>query len=387
MTKLTGLSGVQTLAASGAALGVVAAAGLYASGFFATPDPAAGDAPTQSLQTPVLRADPSDAAPATPEETAQATPDIPDLPSISTFLLDADGQMIVAGRTSVGWETAIRLDEQELSRFLSEDNGEFVEFVSVSPSEQPRVLTLSMTSPEDGRDVVSKGEIIIAPLRAPEAAQDATTPPDDTEGSADAPETADNAETQTIQAEEAASASPSAVLLNDADGLQVLQPAASSDPAPEVMATVALDAISYSEAGEVLLAGRGVGEGFVRVYLDNDPLATSRIAQDGRWRSELPEVDTGVYTLRIDEMDENGNVTSRIETPFKRETDDVLSAAVQGDRPVQAVVVQPGYTLWGISRRSYGDGVQYVRIFEANRDRIRDPDLIYPGQLFSLPEQ
>ena len=50
------------------------------------------------------------------------------------------------------------------------------------------------------------------------------------------------------------------------------------------------------------------------------------------------------------------------------------------------VTVQPGYTLWGIAQESYGDGVLYVQLFEANRDLIKDPDLIYPGQVFALPE-
>ena len=51
-----------------------------------------------------------------------------------------------------------------------------------------------------------------------------------------------------------------------------------------------------------------------------------------------------------------------------------------------AVTVQKGDTLWAISRESYGEGVLYVRVFEANRDRIRNPDLIYPGQVFTIPE-
>jgi nucleoid-associated protein YgaU len=50
------------------------------------------------------------------------------------------------------------------------------------------------------------------------------------------------------------------------------------------------------------------------------------------------------------------------------------------------VTVQTGDTLWAISRERYGDGVLFVRVFEANRDSIRDPNLIYPGQVFSLPE-
>ena len=50
------------------------------------------------------------------------------------------------------------------------------------------------------------------------------------------------------------------------------------------------------------------------------------------------------------------------------------------------VTVQPGFTLWGIAQERYGDGVLYVQVFEANKDKIKDPDLIYPGQVFSVPE-
>ncbi|HCR67353.1 MAG TPA: hypothetical protein DIW38_12725, partial [Oceanicaulis sp.] len=50
------------------------------------------------------------------------------------------------------------------------------------------------------------------------------------------------------------------------------------------------------------------------------------------------------------------------------------------------VIVQPGNSLWRIARRLYGEGLQYTVIYEANRDQIRDPNLIYPGQVFSAPE-
>ncbi|MBL4917539.1 LysM peptidoglycan-binding domain-containing protein [Tabrizicola sp. DMG-N-6] len=52
-----------------------------------------------------------------------------------------------------------------------------------------------------------------------------------------------------------------------------------------------------------------------------------------------------------------------------------------------SVTVQPGFTLWAIARDQLGEGVLYVQVFEANRDRIRDPDLIYPGQVFAIPER
>ena len=49
------------------------------------------------------------------------------------------------------------------------------------------------------------------------------------------------------------------------------------------------------------------------------------------------------------------------------------------------IIVQPGNNLWNIARVIYGRGVRYTTIYEANRDQIRDPNLIYPGQVFRAP--
>jgi nucleoid-associated protein YgaU len=180
------------------------------------------------------------------------------------------------------------------------------------------------------------------------------------------------------------------VMVSDAEGVRVLQ--APGETGPEVMASVALDSISYSAAGEVRLAGRASApDARVRIYLDNRAVTTAPVDESGAWRSDLPEVDTGIYTLRVDEVDSGGEVTSRIETPFKREDVATLSSRDEGEgTPVpprmSVVTVQPGSTLWAISREAYGEGILYVRVFEANRDRIRDPDLIYPGQVFELPQ-
>lgn len=176
-----------------------------------------------------------------------------------------------------------------------------------------------------------------------------------------------------------------AILKSDADGVVVVRNA--SERAPEVT-EIALDTISYSEAGEVELAGRaGLRAQRVQVYLNNRVIAAIPVDPGGGWRGELPDVDTGLYTLRVDEVDTAGNVTSRVETPFKREDPVVLAATTApGAAPVRAVTVQKGATLWAIARDRYGEGTLYVRVFEANKDLIRDPDLIYPGQVFSLPE-
>lgn len=197
------------------------------------------------------------------------------------------------------------------------------------------------------------------------------------------------------------------VFVADTTGVKVIQSAEEIAPTQVVM-----DAISYSDDGSIILSGRAEQGATINLYLDNQ-LALSTAADDkGFWRIDGNAIPAGVYTLRLDQVDQDGKVSSRFETPFKREDRAAIVAAAQqtaeqtntvvsqetNDQTTQAdvveqaptpeitaVTVQPGNTLWGISRARYGQGILYVRVFEANRDKIRNPDLIYPGQVFVLP--
>ncbi len=60
--------------------------------------------------------------------------------------------------------------------------------------------------------------------------------------------------------------------------------------------------------------------------------------------------------------------------------------------PVQTITVefytiQKGDTLSAIAKAFYGKASAYPKIFEANREVIKDPDLIYPGQVIRIPEE
>jgi nucleoid-associated protein YgaU len=68
-------------------------------------------------------------------------------------------------------------------------------------------------------------------------------------------------------------------------------------------------------------------------------------------------------------------------TAIPRDTRDVVVVP-----KIETTVVSRGDNLWRISRLTYGKGIRYSIIFDANRDQIRDPDLIYPGQIFVLPQ-
>ena len=88
---------------------------------------------------------------------------------------------------------------------------------------------------------------------------------------------------------------------------------------------------------------------------------------------------TGLYTIRVDQVEKGGRVVARVETKFSR-------AGPLGDLPPGAVVfVQPGTSLWRIARRAYGGGIYYSEIYGANRAQILDPAMIFPGQILTLP--
>ena len=67
--------------------------------------------------------------------------------------------------------------------------------------------------------------------------------------------------------------------------------------------------------------------------------------------------------------------------PFER-----VPTPVTGSGDNRRLHVVRGDNLWNIARAHYGEGWHYTVIFGANKDQIRDPHRIYPGQVFSLPK-
>jgi nucleoid-associated protein YgaU len=148
---------------------------------------------------------------------------------------------------------------------------------------------------------------------------------------------------------------------------------------------VTLASISYSEQGEVTLAGRGTSGAALRAYVDGSLVHEAAVADDGRWAMELRDLAAGRYRLRIDQIGPDGQVASRVETPFQRDFPEAPPPRPGPIGPGVRVTVQPGGTLWTIARAEYGSGVLYTQIFTANSELIRDPDLIYPGQVLAIP--
>lgn len=142
---------------------------------------------------------------------------------------------------------------------------------------------------------------------------------------------------------------------------------------------LAVASVDYDKMGAVILSGHAEAGARLRVYLDNKPVGSAEAGKDGRWTLHVTDVRPGVYTLRVDELSRGGKVARRVELPFERAAPADIQFA-QGQ-----VIVQPGNSLWRIARYVYGEGLRYTVIYEANKGQIRDPDLIYPGQIFAVP--
>ncbi len=183
----------------------------------------------------------------------------------------------------------------------------------------------------------------------------------------------------------------------DRSGPAAMLPAMTSDEAariedgaavPAALTDLSIDTISYDDVGQVSLGGRYGPGGELRVYIDDRPVDAARVTPDGQWEVDLPELGSRLYNLRVDVLEPDGSVTASAETPFLPETPEALARMAEDaeGNEVALVTVQPGFTLWRIADVNYGDGFDYVRVYEANADKIRDPDLIYPGQVFTVPQ-
>ncbi|MEM0977648.1 MAG: LysM peptidoglycan-binding domain-containing protein [Pseudomonadota bacterium] len=279
-----------------------------------------------------------------PETTPQIIePDlVPDVqaPTITLVRIDQFGTAVIGGRAEPGVSLRAIFADEPITASRAEPSGDFVIITDLPVLPEPAELII-VSLDKDGSERARSAPVLVL---GRESAEDA----------------------------------PQLVVV-DETGAEVVEatPATAQDDAPK-MAELSLDTITYEDAETVTFGGRGALSRSVQVYLDNEAVDLQPVSSSGLWEVRLPDIDEGIYTLRIDELNAEGEVTGRVESPFKKARPDL--------EPGQ-VVVQPGNTLWALAADQFGQGERYVVIFDANKDLIRDPDLIYPGQIFVIPGQ
>ncbi len=323
---------------------------------------AKSDEPAKPAETPVA------AAPAAPKPEQQAAvepqvqvkeraPDpaaaVPEglRPSFDVVRIAHDCLAVFAGRAEPGAGVVVSAGDAELGRTTADGRGEWV-LVPVAPLAGGS-RELSLTSQVAGKPPVDSDKVVVVVV--PDCAEHKPTP---------------------------ATKGAIAVLTPKSDGgeSKVLQPPQVA-PAAGSNQKLALGSVDYDDKGTMVLKGKAEPKTAVQAYVGDKPVGTAVATKKGEWKiTPEQKIEPGVHKLRIDQVAEGGKVTRRIELP--------LSRAKPGEVTLMAgqVIVQPGNSLWRIARKTYGEGIKYVTIYAANAGNIRDPDLIYPGQVFNLPK-
>jgi nucleoid-associated protein YgaU len=273
------------------------------------------------------------------------------IPSFDVVRISRGGTGVIAGRATPRARVELLSDDEVVGHVTADANGEWVLILENPLHSGPAELSI--------RSILVDNELLISSnvvvLSIPDRADD-----------------------QFVESE----VNGVVAVLTSRDGSgasQVLQKPG-AQPFREIGDSLTLDILDYNTDGSAILSGRAVPRANVALYLDNDYLGSTRSTEEGHWSLEgTGAIKSGPHIMRIDQIIGDGDVHLRIEQPF--ETGLPVNQAMREGK----VIVEPGNNLWYIARLVYGEGIHYTLIFQENVDQIRDPDLIYPGQQFNLP--
>lgn len=255
------------------------------------------------------------------------------VPSFDVVRVGADGGLVIAGRSEAGAEVAILDGDRVIGTVKAGGNGQWV-FAPDQPLAPGRhELQLRATAPDGYVAMADAPVIMVVPKQPGEVPLALKTLPD--------------------------------------GGTVVLLGPQSQAGA----GALAIETIDYAD-NRLSASGRTLPGAKLHLYLDGASLGEAEADALGHWRLPPHEValPAGRHALRADQVGADGKVAARVEVPF-----------TSGGEAKLDITVVEGNSLWRIARRHYGRGSAFTLIYQANKAAIRDPDLIYPGQVFHLP--
>ncbi len=301
----------------------------------------------------------------------------PAAPKFDIVRVEPSGATVVAGRTRPGADVDLIDNGQKLASAKADANGQFVILPKALP-QGSHVLALSSTVGAQG-PVASSQTVVVSV--APKAAGGTMV-----------------------------------ALASPGQPTRLLNPPAASGPAKGV--ALAMNSIDVEKSGAFLVAGQAPPSAGINLYLNNSFVAAAKAGADGHWSVTIRDgVPHGSFKVRADEIgDGSAKVVARVEVPFIAPAAQPAAAAhaapsavaaAAGAAPapaspassapapasdvvvasIQTATVVRGDSLWRISRSMYGQGIRYTEIFKANAAQIRNPSLIFPGQVFVVPKR
>ena len=306
------------------------------------------------------------------------TPDSGGVPAFDVARIEPTGEAVIAGRAAPDATVELLRNGELHDRVVADQSGQFV---MIPPPLPPGTYDLTLRSRRpDGTQTTSKQSV-------------------------------------TVVLEPKQSDRPVVALMTPDKPTVVL-----SQPVPpkSETAAVVVEAVEIEPGGKFHVSGRARSGAPVRLYLNDSFIASVTAGADGRFAVTINEgIGSGSYRVRLDEIDpKSGAVRGRAEVSFSA-PDPVVTASAptqasppkrpdagiemagaaatvmpDGVKPSTVVVpkiktttVARGDSLWRISQLTYGAGMRYATIYKANREQIRNPNLIYPGQIFVIPNQ
>jgi nucleoid-associated protein YgaU len=147
------------------------------------------------------------------------------------------------------------------------------------------------------------------------------------------------------------------------------------------IAALAPSAIVWRDASRILISGTSRGGVRVAVNDANGQFGEALVLADGAWQvAGSLDLDIAVNQLSFALFDDANQIIARYDLPVKARD------LAKGQDGSPLVVVNKGDMLWRIAYHQLGEGVKYVDIVRRNQQDIADPDLIFPKQIFAIPQ-
>lgn len=358
------------------------------------PDTAIGET-GQATETDNIKPD----AMAQPVPKAEAADTI--VPQFDILRVEPDGSVVIAGRAAPDSKVDVIAGSRLLGSSKAGTNGDFAIVLDRALNGGDHQLVLRATVADSNVATSSQTAIVSVPANSDGQVLALVEEPGQASRLITRPEPA--SEPQEIHK------TPDATTNSAERGSRVVTknnpvgPVTTSADVP-----ISIEAVEI-EGQKVFVAGSAHGakgpQNTVSVKANDIVLGVSPVTPEGRFliQSQQP-LAVGDYIIRADLLDSAGRVIGTARVPFRRVAGENLSAVAtatnqQSQEPADggtpeelqkvdgSVIIRRGDNLWTISKRTYGHGLRYTTIYLANRDQIKNPDLIWPGQVFVMPQE
>ena len=312
----------------------------------------------------------ADIDPATIADETLISEPAPVFVSLDLVNVSPDGVVVLSGQSNAGNLIEIYNGDNLIASASANGKGDWVAVPDMALAPGTYLLTVTTTT-EDGDVILSDRAVVIV------IPNDADTPP--LVALVPVNEAVDM-QAELLQSPLTEDAKDSVISVTDVPVLTV-------DPTvpvelvadPSLPPQVTIRMIDALTDNRMAVSGFRQGTGNIAVMID-DISAQVSISPEG-YLAEAIIPDADQFPVAVAMTDDNGETLASARIILnKAKLDETLSGNA-------LVVVQKGDALWRIAYRTYGEGIRYVDIYSSNAGEIKNPDLIYPDQIFIIPNQ